>query len=269
VDRDRTRQALIAVTFLITIAVNSAANVVPLNGQSTAAISDRFRVFVTPAGYVFAIWGAIYLFQLLFVVHTLRPSRRTDPLLRRIGLLPALASVLNGVWIVAWHWEVFPATVAIMVGLLLTLIATVLRAGFDRTARRGSRLPRADRWLVQVPFSIYLGWITVATIANVAAVGNWAGVSTFGLAPQAVAAAVLVVGLLIAVTNLLRTGDIAFGLVIVWAYVGIVVKEAAALTPYVPLVAGASALIVAVMVAAAAARLLPLADDRERASARP
>ena len=251
-DRDRTRQAVIALTFLITIVINSAANAVPLNGQTTAAISDRFRVFVTPAGYVFAIWGVIYLFQFLFVLHTLRPSRRRDPLLRRIGLLPALASVLNAAWILAWHWEVFPVTVVLMVGLLLTLIGIVLRAGFDRTARIESALRRGDRWLVQVPFSIYLGWITVATIANVAAVGSWAGVSTFGIAPQAVAAAVLVVGLLIAVTNLLRTRDIAYGLVIVWAYVGIVVKEAAAVTPYVPPIAAVSATIVALLVIASA-----------------
>ena len=94
-DRDRMRQVLVAATFAVAIVVNGAANALPLNGQTTAMISDRFRVFVTPAGYVFAIWGVIYLFQLLFVVHTLRPSRRRDPLLRRVGLLPALASVFN------------------------------------------------------------------------------------------------------------------------------------------------------------------------------
>ena len=76
-----------------------------------------------------------------------------------------------------------------------------------------------------MPFSLYLGWITVATIANAAAVGNWAGITTFGIAPELVAALVLAVGLLIAVTVLLRTGDVAYGGVIVWAYLGIGVKE--------------------------------------------
>ena len=253
---DRVRQLLVIASFLFAIVLNGAANALPLNGQTTAEISDRFRVFVTPAGYVFAIWGLIYLGQLAFVVHTLRPRKLSDPLLRRIGLWPALIGLLNGTWILAWHYELFPATVVIMVGLLVSLIVLYRRADFDRWARPFSGLSRSDRWFVQVPFSLYLGWITVATIANVAAVGNWAGVPTFGIPVELVAAFVLSVGLLIVVTVMLRTHDVTYGMVIVWAYVGILVKEVA--TPWVPWVAGVTVLIVLALIFGSFVRRTPV-----------
>jgi translocator protein len=254
---DRLRQLLVATSFVFAIAINVAASVLPLNGVTTAQVADQWRVFVQPAGYVFSIWGLIYLGQLAFVVHSLRASQVADPLLRRIGLLPVVVATLNGMWVFAWHWEVYPATLAIMVALLVSLIVLYRRAGFERTARPdGLSLRSADRWLVQVPFSTYLGWITVATIANVAIVGQWAGVPTFGIAPELVAAAVLAVGLGIAVTVMLRSADIAYGAVIVWAYAGVVVKEAG-VAP-VAAVALVSAVAVSVLIAASVARRLPL-----------
>jgi translocator protein len=255
---DRLRQVLVVGSFVLAIALNAAANIVPLNGQTTGEIADRFEVFVQPAGYVFSIWSLIYVGQLAFVLHSLRPSRLEDPLLRRIGLLPVAVAVLNGAWILAWHWELFPLTLLIMVALLVALIWLYRRAGFERTARpSGHGQASAERWFVQLPFSIYLGWITVATIANVAVVGNWADVPTFGIAPELIAAAVLLVGLGIAVTVMLRTADVAYGGVIVWAYVGIVVKEFE--TTVVALAAGASVLVVAALIAAAVVGRLPWA----------
>lgn len=252
---DGLRQVLVLLGFVFAIVMNGAANALPINGQTTAEISDRFRVFVVPAGYVFAIWGLIYLGQLGFVAQTFSRGKTADPLLRRMGLLPALVALLNGVWILLWHFEVFPATVVVMVALLATLIWLYRRAGFESSARPGSGLPTRDRWLVQAPFSIYLGWITVATIANIAAVGKWAGVSTFGLAPELVAAAVLAVGLAIAVAVMLRTRDVAYGSVIIWAYVGIIVKEAN--TPWVPWVAVLAVVMVSGLVILALAQRRP------------
>jgi hypothetical protein len=252
---DRLRQLLVAASFLVAIVINGAANLLPINGQTTAEISDRFRVFVVPAGYVFAIWGVIYLGQLAFLAHTLRPSRQSDPLLRHIGLWPVAIATLNGAWILLWHYEVFALTVVVMIALLAALIVLYRRAGFERLAAPRSGISPADRWLVQVPFSIYLGWITVATIANVAAVGKWAGVTTFGLAPELVAAIVLAVGLVIATLVMLRTADVAYGLVIAWAYAGIVVKEAA--TPWVPWAAGLAVLVIGALILGALARRPP------------
>jgi translocator protein len=258
---DRVRQILVLASFVFSIAVNVAASLLPLNGITTAQVADQWRVFVQPAGYVFSIWSLIYIGQLAFVVHTLRPGRREDPLLRRLGLWPVVIATLNGAWIFAWHWEIYPLTLLLMLALLLSLIALYLRAGFDRTARpSGLPIRSAERWFVQLPFSIYLGWITVATIANVAIVGQWAGVPTFGIGPELIAAAVLAVGLGIAATVMLRTADIAYGAVIVWAYLGIVVKEADVIP--VAIVAGGSALVVVGLIAASAMGRLPIARRR-------
>ena len=103
-----------------------------------------------------------------------------------------------------------------------------------------------DRWLVQVPYSLYLGWITVATIANVATVGAWANVPTFGIPGEIIAAVVLAIGLLIAAVVMVRTFDATYGAVIIWAYAGIFVKESA--TPYVSWVAAVAVLLMIVMV---------------------
>jgi hypothetical protein len=253
---DRLRQVLVVAGIVIALVLNGLANALPINGQTTAEISDRFRVFVTPAGYVFAIWGLIYLGQLAFIGQTLRPSRREYPMLHRIGLWPAVIGLLNGSWILLWHYELFPATVVVMAALLGSLIVLYQRAGFDRLARVGSGLSPSQRWLVQVPFSVYLGWITVATIANVAAVGEWAGVPTFGVEEPLIAAAVLLVGLGIAASVMLRTADVAYGAVIVWAYIGIVVRELD--TAWVPWIAGLGALVVAALVLGSLVRRPPL-----------
>jgi hypothetical protein len=201
-----------------------AANAVPLNGQTTAEISDRFRVFVVPAGNVFVIWGLIYLGQLAFTIDQAIARGAREELVRRLGWLPALAGVLNATWIVAWHWEAFPLTVLIMLGLLLTLIAIHLRL---RHAEESGWIDEVARWSTRVPFSLYLGWITVATIANIAAVLAWSGFDGFGIAGEAWAVAVLAIGLAIATAFVLREHDPAYGFVIVWAYVGIYVKESA------------------------------------------
>lgn len=239
---DRLRQLATVAIFGVTVAMNAAANVLPINGQQTGAISDRFQVYVIPAGYVFSIWGLIYLLLALFTIEQARPSRASDPTLRRLGWLPAVTGVLNTAWIVLFHYEAFVLTVPVMAALLLVLIRIAAIAFADRRRLTGSL-----RWTVRLPFSVYLGWITVATIANIAQTLDSLGFDAFGLPPEPVASGVLLLGLAIALTFVWRFADVAYGAVIVWAYAGIAVKEAA--TPLVPWIAGGGALAVAALVA--------------------
>lgn len=239
---DRTRQVATVLIFVVTVVINGAANALPINGQATGDISDRFRVFVIPAGYVFAIWGVIYLGLAAFTVY--QAVRGSDPLVRRIGWLPAISGVLNTGWLLLFQFELFVLTVPVMIGLLLTLIAIHLRLWEIR-----AQLTTVNLLTIRVPFSVYLGWITVATIANIAQTLSSVGVGGFGLDLEAaIAGLVLLVGLGVATTFMWRFHDIAYGSVIAWAYVGILVKEID--TPIVPVVAGAGALIVAGLVAA-------------------
>jgi hypothetical protein len=237
---DRLRQIVTIVAFIVTLAINGAANAVPINGQTTAEISDRFQVYVTPAGYVFAIWGVIYVGLAAFTIF--QAIRGAHPLVRRVGWLPAISGVLNTAWLLLFQYEFFVLTVPVMVALLLTLIVIHLRLWNAR-----DELDAAAFWAIRIPFSIYLGWITVATIANIAQTLASLGFDAFGIMPELVAAAVLALGLAIAARFVWRFRDAAYGLVIVWAYAGIVVKEAE--TAIVPWVAGSGALLIVALVA--------------------
>jgi hypothetical protein len=218
---DIVRQITNVLALAVTLAVNYLANAVPLNGQSTAQVSDKFAVYFVPAGYVFAIWGVIYMALMAFVVYQALPSQRANPMLRRIGYLFAASCAANCIWLVMWHYEQFALTLVCMVTLLALLITIYLRLDIGRAP-----ISIAERWLVHVPFSIYLGWITVATIANVTDVLYFTGWEGWGIAGQAWAAIMLVAATAIASTVAFSRHDLAYGAVIVWAFIGIAIKQA-------------------------------------------
>ena len=241
---DTRRQVATILSFLAVLVSNTAANALPINGITTAEISDRFHVYVIPAGYVFAIWGLIYVLLGAFTIWQALPRNREDGTLRSLGYLPALSGVLNTAWILLWQYEVFAATVPVMLGLLVTLIAIHLRLWEHRDTLRGTRY-----WAVRAPWSVYLGWITVATIANIAQTLSAFGFTGFGIEPALLGAAVLLVGTAIAARFVTRFRDVAYGLVIVWAYLGVLVKEQG--TPAVAIAAGLGAAVVGALVVAA------------------
>jgi hypothetical protein len=202
------------------IAVNGLANALPLNGVTTGEISDRFDVFFVPAGYVFAIWGLIYLALLGFTIYQALPGQRDNPRLRRIGYLYALSCVANVAWLFLWHYEIFELTIVAMIALLLLLIAIYLILGTGRT-----RVSAAETWLVRLPFSIYLGWITVATIANATSLLDYLNWGGWGIGPETWTVIMLIAGAALASAMSLSRGDVAYVLVIAWAFAGIAVKH--------------------------------------------
>lgn len=246
------RQVVVIVTLAITIFVNALANSLPLNGQTTGSISDRFPIFFVPAGYVFSIWGLIYLGLVGFAVYQALPAQRENPRLRRTGYLFALSNLLNAVWVVLWHYNVFGLAIVVIVAVLLTLIAIYLRLDIGRY-----RASPAETWLAQVPFSIYLGWASVATIANTSQLLYWLGWQGAPLSGQAWAAIMLVVASALGALVAWTRRDVAYLAVFVWAFVGIAVKHAAE-----PLVAGFA------WAAAATAASLAVASLASRIGAR-
>ena len=215
--------ALSVVNTVVTLAViivNALATSLPLNGLDTGEISDRFEIYFVPAGYVFSIWGLIYLGLMAFTVYQALPSQRENPHVRRIGLLYTLNGVANIVWLFLWHYEVFDFTLLAMLTILGSLIAIFLMLWSGR-----NELSRTDRWAILVPFSIYLGWISVATVANATQLLyylNWGG---WGISPEVWAVVMLVVAAGIAVAMSLRHGSLAYAGVFVWAYIGIALKH--------------------------------------------
>lgn len=215
--------SLAVVNIVITLAVivvNFLATSLPLNGLDTGEISDRFEIYFVPAGYVFSIWGLIYLGLLAFTVYQALPSQRDNPHVKRIGLLYTLSGIANIVWLFLWHYEVFNFTLVAMLGILGSLIAIFLTLWSGR-----EEMTAADRWAILVPFSVYLGWISVATVANATQLLyyiNWRG---WGISNEAWAVVMLVVAAAIAGAMALRHGNLAYAAVFVWAYIGIAVKH--------------------------------------------
>ncbi|MSP14020.1 MAG: tryptophan-rich sensory protein [Chloroflexi bacterium] len=244
-NRINLRQAINLLAVIATIAVNGLAEALPINGLSTATISDRFQVYFVPAGYVFSIWGLIYLGLLGYALYQALPSQSNNPRLRLIGYLPALSAVFNIAWIFLWHYELIPLSLLAMLGLLITLIIIYWRLDIGQTD-----FAAAEKWLLQVPFSIYLAWITVATVANVTVALNYLQWNGWGVSSEAWGVIMLVVAGVIATAVSLTRGDIGYMAVIVWAFAGIAVKQAA--TPVVAYTAwGMAALMILVLLAGA------------------
>lgn len=220
--KDTLRQISVILSIVATIVVNALANALPINGQNTGQISDRFNVYFVPAGYVFSIWGLIYLGLIAFAIFQALPAQRENPRLRATGWWITLGGLANIAWIFLWHYEQFPLTIIAMLILLGTLILTYLRLGIGQT-----RVAAGETWAVRVPFSIYLGWITVATVANATSLLDYLKWDGFGIAPEIwmiiMLAAVFVITLLMNFTR----RDVAYAAVILWALVGIAVKHAA------------------------------------------
>ncbi len=210
--------------FLGVIVVNGLANALPINNRTTGELSDLYPNLFVPAGLTFSIWGIIYLLLAIFIVYQLVCAVRRGPggssFIDRIGVLFFISCLANIGWIFAWHYEMVPLSLLLMLVLLGPLIAIYLRLNIGK-----SGAGRAERYFVHLPFSIYLGWITIATIANVTALLvniNW---GRFGLSEQFWAVAVIIVGIAIALWVLFSRRDAYYPLVVDWALLGILLKR--------------------------------------------
>ena len=236
--KDMIRQYTNLFSVICALIVNILATTLPLNGQNTGEISDRFPVYFVPAGYVFSIWGIIYLGWIAFTIFQLQPSQKENPRLRRLGYLFALSNIANAVWLFCWHYNLFGLSVLVMLVLLGLLIASYLRLDVNRTS-----VLRTEYRSVDILFSAYLGWITVATVANVSDWLYFVGWDGFGIAPQTWAVVMLTVASLLGLAMALTRRDAGYLAVLVWAFIGIAIKQSEA--PMVVISAWAAALIMA------------------------
>ncbi|HSL28614.1 MAG TPA: hypothetical protein VK900_05390 [Anaerolineales bacterium] len=217
---DGLRQIANLLTVLLALTVNILASTLPLNGQNTGEISDRFQVYFVPAGYVFAIWGVIYIGWIAFTIFQLLPAQKDNPRLQRLGYLFALSNLANAAWLFCWHYNQFGLSVLVMLALLGLLIASYLRLEVNR-----STASRTEYWSVDVMFSVYLGWITVATVANISDWLYFVGWDGFGIAAQTWAVIMLVVASFLGLLMALARRDVGYLAVLVWAFIGIAVKQ--------------------------------------------
>ena len=209
------------IAFVATVIINGLAGSTTLiGGVNTAEISDANPTLITPAGYVFSIWGIIYILLAIFVIYQALPSQKEKEYTKKIGWLFVLSSTANIVWIFLWQYQILSASVILIFLLLATLIAIYLRLNIGK-----STASLREKLAVHAPFSVYLGWITIASIANVAVFlvsEKWDG---FGISPETWATLIIIVALAITLLVLATRRDIAYGLVIAWALTGIAVNQ--------------------------------------------
>lgn len=237
-NRDLVRQITVVLSVIGTITINILANALPFNGLATGAISDQFKVFFVPAGYVFAIWGLIYIGMIAFAVYQALPAQREHPQLRKVGYWFAFSGLANSAWLFLWHYQIFPLTIIVMLTLLASLLVIYLQLEIGKR-----QVSAAEKWSIHLPISTYLGWISVATIANAADVFDYLKWNGWGVAPEIWTVIMLAAALALGLAMIFTRNEIAYPGVLIWAIIGIALKQAA-----VPLVANAAWVMVGLLV---------------------
>ena len=205
------------------IAVNALSNFFPLNGLNIGAISNTIfaGVLVTPANYAFAIWGVIYLGLVAFGIYQLSAAQRHNARLQAVRSPIIAASLLQILWVFVFEGRQFWLSVGVMIGILLSLISAFLQL-----EKVDDRISRREKWLIQIPVSVYFGWITVATVVNVASALYGSGWTGGGISPAIWTVILSAISAAIAATIALRHHNIAFPCVIIWALVAIALRQA-------------------------------------------
>jgi benzodiazapine receptor len=235
------------VTAVIAVLImNTLVNILPLNGVTTGKVSDSYPNLFTPPGYVFSIWGVIYTLAIVFMIYQARPSQRSEPYLTQIGFVYLIGAVANVFWLFIFHYsygvpQLFVVTLVPMTVLLLCLLAIYQRLGIGKR-----EVSRNQKLTVHLPISLYLGWISLAIIANIASVLNVL-IPRIPMPTQALWAALVgVVVLMITILMVWTRRDFAFGLVVIWASVGIALNRIA--IPLIFTTSVATVVIIAILI---------------------
>ena len=214
------------ITFIATVIINYAAAGLELGGYNTGELSDLIPNLFVPIGLTFSIWAVIYFFLIGFSIYQARDLFKSEKIeetyLNKIGYYFILSNIANSIWIFMWHFRLVPLSFVFMIIILFSLIMIYLRLGIRKV-----ELENSKKIWVHTPFSIYLGWITVATIANATALLVVLGVPSFGLIPEILTIIVIVVAVLITFAMLFLRKDWVYSLVIIWAVLGIYLKQIA------------------------------------------
>jgi hypothetical protein len=221
-NRDFLRQLATLAAIIGAFVINVISNVFPLNGLNIGQISNTLfkNVLIIPANYAFAIWGLIYLGLFALGIYQFLPSQKHDSDLRNTGYLLVIACIAQSIWVYLFLSRLFVLSVVAMLLILLPLIGVYLRLDIGN-----QRVTRQKKWYLHVPISIYLSWISVATIVNVACAlysQSWNG---WGISAEVWTVIMLVIAAAIAAVIVIQRRDIAYAGVAVWAIFAIAIKH--------------------------------------------
>ncbi len=237
------------VSLIAILTINALANILPINNKTTGELSDNIPNLFVPAGLTFSIWGLIYLLLTIFSITQFKVFKGDELVgaeVEKIGPWFIVSSIGNFVWILLWHYELVELSLIAMLVILFSLILIYTKLNIGK-----SDVEPKIRWSIHLAMSVYLGWISVATIANVTAVlvvNNWGG---WGISEPIWTLLVIAVGLILGIIQLVKRQDIAYSGVVVWAYVGIYIKRIS-VSPFEPIVAYSSLISALILVVLAA-----------------
>lgn len=232
---DKLRQFLVVFSVVTMIVMNALSNTGAFGGMTNKAISDKYHTLITPAGWAFSIWGLIFLGLLAFAIYQALPSQRENIRFRAIGWLVIVNTLCNAIWSPIFNNELIgvallvifvmlATSVMIEQRLLMRLRIPIVAPDLDATLPESPTTP-AETWLARIPFSIYFGWLTVATILNVTVYLKATKFDTQLLPSPTWAAAVLVVGMVIGAWVFNRFRSVSYILVFAWAYLAITAEQ--------------------------------------------
>jgi hypothetical protein len=219
-NKDKVMKIVNAIVFVFMVGVNFLANALPINNTTTGDLSDLYPNLFVPVGLTFSIWGVIYLLLTGFILYSfgLFGEVKSFEKIRSVSKLFVISSIANLLWIFVWHYKLVGVSIIFMIVILVSMIMIN-----EKTKKM--ELSGKEKLFIRLPFSLYFGWITIATIANVTTLLvsiKWDG---FGISEVVWTSIVLLIGISIGGITTIKNKDIAYGLVIVWAYLGILIKH--------------------------------------------
>jgi len=214
-------KVIASVSFAAMIVINILANVVPFNGMTTVEISDLYPTLFTPADYTFSIWGVIYVLLALFSVYQMdlfHKNPDNQKMQKQIRKLFIILNFSNAGWILAWHYEFMALSVMLIVIILICLILVNM-------VFQSETLTNKDKLFIRLPFRIYFGWITVATVSNIAALLVSVQWGSGGIKKSIWTIIILIAIMVFVVLWSLLYSDTAYCITIIWAFAGLLVKH--------------------------------------------
>ncbi|HEX8736427.1 MAG TPA: TspO/MBR family protein [Pyrinomonadaceae bacterium] len=214
---EKIRQILVILATVGMIIINYLSQTGAINNTTVGAISDKYPTLITPAGYAFSIWGLIYLGMILFSIYQALPAQTANPRFLRTRTIYIASCVANCAWLYFWlHEQILAATAVIFILLAALAFININLKGANSIS---------ETWLVRVPFGIYFGWVTVASILNAAVAMVFAGVEASNTTATVWACVLIVVAATLGVLIRWKLSIGVYALTIAWALTAIAVKQ--------------------------------------------
>lgn len=214
--KDSTRQIGVVCATIVMIVINTLGDLIPYNGITSREVGDQFEVYFSPSNYTYAIWGLIIAGLIAYSIFQALPSQKEDPFLRKIGWLYVASCVVNSGWMVFWHYKNFFLTLVVIFILMISLIVIYRQLNIGKEKVRPGM-----RFFVHLPFSIYLGWITLTMFGNITYFLHSIGWDGLGLDQRIWAVVLIVLSVVMAELIAFNRQDLAFLAVFIWTFAGI------------------------------------------------